>query len=278
MAQRRDLPCSMCSQLMWRTPSSLPEGQATCHPCRRRRRAEAAPIGPLHGPARPPRSGQHGPRKGRTCTVCGDLYDASYGAQQTCGRTCGLTLWRDNTDAWPSSPVTWANCAWCTATFVARSVRRITCSVACNKARLRHRRPPKAGHAGQTVTTPCTGCQQPMTYTIPGSGRLPSCCRRCIAVRVADSRHVRRARTRGARSEHVDRDYVFDRDRWRCQLCGKPVPRSKAWPHPMSASLDHVIPLARQGTHEHLNVQLAHLICNVRKGARGGGEQLALIG
>ncbi|MEV6398476.1 HNH endonuclease [Streptomyces sp. NPDC051907] len=33
----------------------------------------------------------------------------------------------------------------------------------------------------------------------------------------------------------------------------------------MSASLDHIIPLARQGDHTRINVQLAHLLCNLRK-------------
>ena len=30
------MPCSVCGRLMWRGSSSLPEGQAICHPCRRK--------------------------------------------------------------------------------------------------------------------------------------------------------------------------------------------------------------------------------------------------
>lgn len=30
-----DLPCAQCGKLMWRSKSSLPEGEATCLPCRR---------------------------------------------------------------------------------------------------------------------------------------------------------------------------------------------------------------------------------------------------
>ena len=30
-----DLPCATCGNLMWRGRTSLPEGQARCHPCRR---------------------------------------------------------------------------------------------------------------------------------------------------------------------------------------------------------------------------------------------------
>ncbi len=32
-----DLPCADCGKLMWRGSTSLPEGQARCHPCRRLR-------------------------------------------------------------------------------------------------------------------------------------------------------------------------------------------------------------------------------------------------
>ena len=58
---------------------------------------------------------------------------------------------------------------------------------------------------------------------------------------------------------------VFERDDWLCGLCGEPVDKDLAWPDPMSASLDHIIPLSRGGAHTLDNVQLAHLACNIRK-------------
>lgn len=61
---------------------------------------------------------------------------------------------------------------------------------------------------------------------------------------------------------------VYERDGWLCGLCGGPVDRSLAWPDPMSASLDHVIPLADGGGHTPKNAQCSHLVCNERKGGR----------
>lgn len=61
---------------------------------------------------------------------------------------------------------------------------------------------------------------------------------------------------------------VYERDEWTCGLCSEPVDRNMAWPDPMSPSLDHVLPLSKGGHHVMANVQLAHLSCNVRKGAR----------
>lgn len=38
MPTNPDLPCADCGRLMFRGPGSLPEGQATCRPCRRAKR------------------------------------------------------------------------------------------------------------------------------------------------------------------------------------------------------------------------------------------------
>lgn len=102
------------------------------------------------------------------------------------------------------------------------------------------------------------------------------CSTRC-ARRV--NKHRYRARKREAYVADVSPARIFERDRWRCQLCRKKVRRDKAAPHPLAPVLDHVVPLARGGTHEPANVQCAHFICNSRKadGARYA-EQLMLIG
>ncbi|MFI6681893.1 HNH endonuclease [Kribbella sp. NPDC050470] len=89
----------------------------------------------------------------------------------------------------------------------------------------------------------------------------------------------RRARLAGAvTGDPVNRDRIADRDGWRCGICNRAVNPVLAYPHPRSASLDHIIPLAEGGSHEPANIRLAHLTCNVGRGARGGNEQLALVG
>lgn len=77
-----------------------------------------------------------------------------------------------------------------------------------------------------------------------------------------------------ARFTHAE---VFERDGWKCQLCRKQVSKVFQWPHPLSASLDHIVPIHAGGKHVLANVQLAHLRCNIAKGARGS-DQLRLIG
>jgi len=90
--------------------------------------------------------------------------------------------------------------------------------------------------------------------------------------------HVRRAKKVGASTaSSVSLEVIRERDGNRCGICGRRVGR-KSHPHPESPSLDHIVPLGAGGAHEAANLQLAHLSCNLRKGARGGGEQLMLYG
>jgi 5-methylcytosine-specific restriction endonuclease McrA len=72
--------------------------------------------------------------------------------------------------------------------------------------------------------------------------------------------------------EIFDRFEIFERDGWRCGICGEHVDSALEHPHPLSASIDHVVPLGRGGEHRRSNVRCAHLICNNRRGIRDDRE------
>lgn len=93
------------------------------------------------------------------------------------------------------------------------------------------------------------------------------------------SRAQRKAieRTGLEHGEPIDPQDIYQRDGWRCGICQQPVGRSYRYPHPRSASLDHIIPLADGGTHTRENVQCSHLRCNLSKKHTGAG-QLRLMG
>lgn len=51
-----------------------------------------------------------------------------------------------------------------------------------------------------------------------------------------------------------------------CGICGKPVDKSLKWPHPMCATIDHIIPISKGGHPSDIdNLQLAHWCCNRAK-------------
>ena len=51
-----------------------------------------------------------------------------------------------------------------------------------------------------------------------------------------------------------------------CGICGKPVDFTLKYPHPMSACIDHIIPVAKGGHPSDIgNLQLAHWTCNRQK-------------
>jgi hypothetical protein len=82
---------------------------------------------------------------------------------------------------------------------------------------------------------------------------------------------TRRARLKNALEvEVIDLEVLAERDNWRCHLCHKNVTR-RTWSH------DHLIPLSQGGSHTYLNVALAHLLCNIRRGVGRLNVQLRLL-
>lgn len=80
----------------------------------------------------------------------------------------------------------------------------------------------------------------------------------------------RRTRKRAVSIEKVDAFGLWHRDEGCCGLCGDLIDLDLRYPHPDSLSIDHVIPLSKDGDHTWENTQPAHLTCNRHKGARVG--------
>jgi 5-methylcytosine-specific restriction endonuclease McrA len=107
---------------------------------------------------------------------------------------------------------------------------------------------------------PCERCQAPVTKRGKEGLRFCPACR-------PGKGHLSRAQFYGGKYETIKAAEIYERDGWVCKLCQHPVDKGLSWPHTESASLDHVVPLSRGGDHVRANVQLAHLGCNIAKGA-----------
>jgi len=67
--------------------------------------------------------------------------------------------------------------------------------------------------------------------------------------------------------ERIDRIKVFEKDNWVCYICGILTTTSKKY-KPNRATLDHIIPLTKGGSHTYDNVRCCCNRCNIKKGNR----------
>lgn len=94
------------------------------------------------------------------------------------------------------------------------------------------------------------------------SARRKAAAQRRNSTPIAQARHYARKKVRRAKVLHnVDPVELYKIDGGVCGICGRSV-------DPQDFQVDHIRPLARGGEHSYWNCQIAHPICNQRKGAR----------
>ena len=69
-----------------------------------------------------------------------------------------------------------------------------------------------------------------------------------------------------AKGDSINALEVFEAHGWVCVVCKKTIDRRRRYPDWKSATIDHVVPLSKGGTHTLDNVAPAHLKCNLDKG------------
>lgn len=68
----------------------------------------------------------------------------------------------------------------------------------------------------------------------------------------------------------ADREVLYAAAGWCCALCGDVMRPDVGYLHDLYPTLDHIVPRSRGGSDDPSNLQPAHRICNLRKGARDG--------
>lgn len=86
-----------------------------------------------------------------------------------------------------------------------------------------------------------------------------------VAAMLRGRTHARRCAKFSRKYEIVDPMDVHTRDGWVCQICMAPVCKDSVFPDPLSATVDHIVPLSRGGDHVMNNLQTAHWMCNSAK-------------
>lgn len=163
-------------------------------------------------------------------------------------------------------------CIVCGDIFTQKRPSNIYCSARCRiKAKTIEKR--------ETVACECKECGAIFQKEIGGKGRSVFCSDRCARKNGRRiSRAVGKARLRGVRVEVVDPIKVFQRDGWRCHLCGRKTPKERRGTyHKRAPELDHIVPLAKGGEHSYANTACACRECNLKKSDSVLGQPSLLV-
>ncbi len=217
-----------------------------------------------------------------SCAHCGAQFirpnRGRHDARRCCSRACGFAYLRATRAAARLTRTAVMEaarersrqkaCTFCGALFYSAS-RRASCSTACDKALARRYARTSKINSKPRISRTCQRCRA--TFTPPyGSKRRTYCSRKCsrAAAKRGGKSNESRARRAGVPLDYsVDRIAVFNRDGWRCQICGCSAPkRLNGTVHPNAPELDHIVPISRGGGHVWSNVQCACRSCNQSKG------------
>lgn len=214
----------------------------------------------------------HGTYYDKACTQCGSKFSTRKPAAKYCSYRCVNLARYDRVGRTGkagrirSRRIFPRDCDLCRKLFIARRAGVQLCPNCRDTAK-----------ACRVFITECSACSKLFTSRYTRRTCSPACGEAAQSLAKREAKLKRRAIKRDAFVSNVSPRMVFERDGWKCHLCGRKIDRKAQVPSPKAATVDHVIPLAAGGTHEPLNCRAAHFICNSTKGSRGGGEQLLLV-
>ncbi len=170
-----------------------------------------------------------------TCIECGLAFDAIDKRRQCCSLACGWKMGRRKQNVWRAEEAAGRHARVC---------------IECGSAFLMPRPSGKARrggyHAGQFCSMECAG-----------SGK-----------RWASYGERKRAIRQMTKRAGFEPREIFERDEWRCHLCGEPVDSLLTHPDPKSGCVNLIVPASKGGERTRENVGLAHLTCAVHRRAR----------
>lgn len=159
-------------------------------------------------------------------------------------------------------------CQWCGHAFDTTYAKALYCSKPCkDRAKARTR---QAGIDAAKPDRRCLWCGIELPRTMRSDARF--CSVTCNDRAHSQTRNYRRRMGKDAprkprKEPLLNFAEIAERDRWRCGICGGAVSRDRTWPDVLAASLDHILPVSREGTNDPENVRLSHLRCNASRRA-----------
>ena len=212
------------------------------------------------------------------CLWCGKRFHKKRSEQLLCSRNCSFAC---NAYAHMStlrnSPISfgverwlkWARkqyrrCAGCGEPLIGKTLKRCRqCTLEAARRRSRIQYVPSR-HAGEIV---CEFCK--LTVVVEMRAQTRKYCATCgKRVDRLNENHRARAHKAGVPREPVNIADLVRSHGWTCYLCGLGIDPTLPAADPMSANVDHKVPLCAGGAHTLSNLGLTHRRCNEAKGKR----------
>ena len=197
----------------------------------------------------------------KVCEHCGAEFRHYREDQRYCSPECGHLSAR-------TLKGTLRDCVICGAEYEPHNKDQSCCSKPCQM---------KASQKvlyTKTVEKVCERCGSKYDMTV--NAHNSKYCTACKDELYGSNGPQNRARKWGVEYEPINNVEVFARDHWACGICGERVDRRVKYPDPMSASVDHIVPISCGGGHVWSNVQCSHLGCNSSKYNKSENSQLRL--
>lgn len=223
-----------------------------------------------------------------TCAHCGAEFVTVHRSKIYCSRRCNFLAFRarspDRVEEYRDrekekerasresfSPVVMNKCATCGRSFYWKK-KKARCSKECELLDGRKRYKQACVSSKVNETRSCVGCGKQF---VSKTDAQIYCSNRCCK---PPSNARKRAKLFGVEYEPVKPANVFERDGWRCQICGKQTPKARRGSRYSNApELDHRIPISKGGPHTYGNTQCACRACNSEKSNRSNTGQIALF-
>lgn len=222
----------------------------------------------------------------RICEHCGASFKRrkdSHNAARFCSRQCGfdagsnvwmapridaalLDMAKSRTVSFQSASVL---CKECGSRFTCEDIRTGYCSLECRRLSFWRRK------GVDPTPRKCPECDI-VFAVVYGRGQALFCSQQCSSRHNArKSKWRRKARMKAVANDNINPFYVFDRDGWRCKMCGVNTPKKLRGTHDDRApELDHIMPISLGGSHTLDNVQCSCRKCNGLKSNKPMGQTL----
>ena len=174
----------------------------------------------------------------------------------------------------PKVPKISKTCDWCKDSFITNRKGARFCKQNCRENFYRHEK--LEATKARRLANPrqwdfhCDRCKKlVVTDVMVTRGKYGRYCRNCALLKQRENYRVKTAkRQKVTQPIRISADVLIERDGNLCRLCDTEIDLSLARNSRWGATIDHIIPLSKGGADELDNLQLAHWICNIKKGNR----------